>query len=53
MNKNDLIAEVADDTGLSKTDAAKELEVLKAQLAELTARIDRLSDVPTVSRERQ
>ena len=28
MNKNDLIAEVADDTGLSKTDAAKAVEAV-------------------------
>ena len=28
MNKNDLIAEVADDTGLSKTDAAKAVDAV-------------------------
>ena len=28
MNKNDLIAEVSDDTGLSKTDAAKAVDAV-------------------------
>jgi DNA-binding protein HU-beta len=28
VNKNDLIAEVADDTGLSKTDAAKAVDAV-------------------------